>query len=309
LSEGWPSVLAPASPSAAHAASVSWLLIVGAGIVFALVMGVLAWALLRGRRTPAKHWVWLLGAGVLFPATVLSALMVWVYGGDSRSSAPHDERALLVSVTAHNWWWDVRYRDPASGREVRLANEIHLPAGQPVTLALTSHDVIHSFWVPALGGKVDMLPGRVLHLRLASVEAGRYRGQCAEFCGEQHARMALQVVVRDGAGFAQWLAAQGQPAHAPADAHTQRGLQVFNEQRCAACHSVRGLAAESALGPDLTHVGSRLTLGAGTLPNGEAALRSWVADVQRHKPGARMPSAQIDDASLDALAHFLAQLK
>jgi cytochrome c oxidase subunit II len=309
LSDAWPSVLAPASPDAAHAASVSWVLIVGASVVLVIVMAVLAWALWRRRRTAARRVAWLLGAGVAFPGVVLLVLSAWVHWSGVRLDQAHDAQAVVVSVTAHSWWWEVRYREPVSGREIRLANEIHLPAGRPVTLALSSSDVIHSFWVPALGGKVDMLPGRVLHLRLGAAEPGRYRGQCAEFCGEQHARMALHVVVSEEAAFARWLSAQAQPARAPVDERQRQGLRVFNEQRCAACHHLRGLGAESQLGPDLTHVGSRIALGAGTLPNSEQSLRGWVADVQRHKPGARMPSAQIDADSLAALAHFLTQLK
>jgi cytochrome c oxidase subunit 2 len=305
----WPSVLAPASPEAAHAATVSWVLIVGTGLVFAGVMGLLAWALLRRDRTPARAAVWVVGAGIVFPGLVLLALLAWVGWNGIAAARRHDAQALVVNVTAHSWWWDVRYEGAAGGSAVRLANEIHLPAGRPVTLALTSEDVIHSFWVPALGGKVDMLPGRVLHLRLSAVDAGTYRGQCAEFCGEQHARMALHVVAHDGASFERWRAAQAQPALSPMDERMKRGLAVFTEQRCAACHHLRGLGAESQQGPDLTHVGSRIALGAGTLPNSEQALRDWVADVQRHKPGARMPSARIDDESLAALAHFLARLQ
>lgn len=305
------SVLAPASPEAAHAAQVSWVLIVGAGVVFVIVMAALAWALLRRRRdTPASHaGRWLVGAGVVFPTVVLSAFSVWLYTVGPAALAAHDAQAVVVRVTAHGWWWDVRYRDPATGAEVRTANEIHLPAGRPITLALTSADVIHSFWVPALGGKVDMLPGRWLHLRLQSAEVGTYRGQCAEFCGEQHARMALQVVVRDAASFERWLADQARPAAPPAQARAARGLQVYNDRRCSACHAIRGLTPDAALGPDLTHVGSRSMLGAGTLPNDEANLRSWIAEVQQHKRGARMPSSAMDDAALADLAHFLAGLR
>jgi cytochrome c oxidase subunit 2 len=249
------------------------------------------------------------GVGVALPAVVLSGLALWLAASGSGLAPHRDDAALLVRVTARSWWWEVQYVAPDGG--VRTANEIHLPAGRPVTLALTSEDVIHSFWVPALGGKVDMLPGRVLHLRLAAVRAGTYRGQCAEFCGEQHARMALRVVVHEGDGFERWQAREAQPASPPSSALAQQGRQVFEQRRCGACHRVRGLAPDGSgdRGPDLTHVGSRLTLAAGSLPNSEAALHDWVRDVQRHKPGARMPSAPPDDPGTAALAHFLAHLR
>lgn len=303
-----PSVFDAASPQAAHAATVSWVLIVGATAVFVLVMGVLAAALWRQRRGTARARAWL-GVGVVLPAGVLLALTAWLAASADRTAPHRDEAALLVRVTARSWWWEVQYLT-ADG-SVRTANEIHLPADRPVTLALTSDDVIHSFWVPALGGKVDMLPGRVLHLRLAALAPGTYRGQCAEFCGEQHARMALRVVVHAGDGFERWQARERQPASSPSDALAQQGWRVFEQRRCGACHPVRGLAPDGSggRGPDLTHVGSRLTLGAGTLRNGEDALHGWLSDVQRHKPGARMPSSPPDAQGTAALAHFLAQLR
>jgi cytochrome c oxidase subunit II len=216
----------------------------------------------------------------------------------------------VVGVTARLWWWEMHYRDPASGTAFTLANELHLPQGQAVTLGLSSADVIHSFWVPALAGKVDMVPGRVHQLRLQADQAGVFRGQCAEFCGEQHARMALHVRVRPAAEHAAWLAAQAAPAQLPADALARQGLQVYATLRCAACHDLRGLAPGTRIGPDLTHVGSRLHLGAGSVRNGHAGLQRWLADNQHVKPGVRMPSyAQLDAASMAALVEFLAGLR
>ena len=316
-------VLQPAGPVAAVIAEMSWVLMIGAGIVFCVVMAALLGALLRAppprdekRVEPATAADragtrrWIIGAGFIFPVSVLSALLAYSAWRTNALTPPRAAGEPVISVTGHLWWWEVRYRDPARGLDVVLANEIHLPVGRAVTLGLTSADVIHSFWVPALAGKVDMLPGRVHQLRLQADRTGVFRGQCAEFCGEQHARMALHVVAHEPADFERWLQAQARPAQPPRSAQAQRGAQVFAEQRCGACHSVRGLGPSASNGPDLTHVGSRLHLAAGTLPMGDATLRHWLADPQRSKPGARMPSYErLDEASLAALSAFLMQLQ
>jgi len=305
------SVFSPAGTSAASIANLSWVLIIGAALIFAAVMGLLAWAVSRRavhRPVPARLWI--VGGGLVFPALVLGALLVY-----SKLHTPGwlqrpPPGALVVGITAKMWWWELRYRDPASGQEVVLANELHLPVGQPVWLGLSSSDVIHSFWVPALGGKMDMVPGRVDHLMVQADQTGNWRGQCAEYCGEQHARMALQVVAHAPADFDAWLAAQARPAAAADSALRARGREAFMTQRCNACHTVRGVADESRLGPDLTHVGSRLYLGAGTLLNQPGAMAQWVSHTQGIKPGARMPSsADMDAATLQALAAYLEHLK
>ena len=308
-------VFQPAGPVAATIAEVGWVLIVGATLVFCLVMLALVWALMaRGKAretddgTALRRWV--LGAGLVFPTVVLSALLVYAGWRTDALSPPREAEEPVVTVIAHLWWWEVRYRDAARGVDVVLANEVHLPVGRAVTLGLTSRDVIHSFWVPALAGKVDMLPGRTHQLRLQADRPGVFRGQCAEFCGEQHARMALHVVAHEPADFERWLQQQAQPAQPPQAAQAQRGARIFAEQRCGACHSVRGLGPDATLGPDLTHVGSRGHLAAGTLPMGVDTLRDWLADPQRHKPGVRMPSyGQLDGDALTDLAAFLAQLR
>lgn len=305
------SVLAPAGEAAAHITSLSWLLIIGATLIFVFVMALLM-AALRGHAhpRPVSARLWILGGGVLFPLVVLGALLAWTLARTPGWMERPPPGALVVGITAHMWWWEVRYRDPASGREVTLANELHLPAGRPVWLGLSSPNVIHSFWVPALGGKMDMVPGRVAHLMVQVDQPGSWRGQCAEYCGEQHARMALHVVAHAPAGFDAWLAAQARPAVAPEGALLERGREAFLTQRCNACHTVRGVAEESRLGPDLTHVGSRLYLGAGTLLNQPGAMAHWVAHTQDVKPGARMPSSSDMDAqTLAALAAWLEQLK
>jgi cytochrome c oxidase subunit 2 len=304
------SVLAPAGEAAARITSLSWVLIVGAALIFTAVMGLLVWAIrVQGARPPRTR-LWIVGGGMVFPLVVLASLLAWSMARTPGWMERPPPGALVVGITAHMWWWEVRLRDPASGREVTLANELHLPAGQAVWLGLSSADVIHSFWVPALGGKMDMVPGRVSHLMVQVDQPGSWRGQCAEYCGEQHARMALHVVAHTPAAFDAWLAAQAQPAAAPSSALVERGRKAFLQQRCNACHTVRGVAEEGRLGPDLTHVGSRLYLGAGTLRNQPGAMAQWVAHTQSVKPDARMPSStDMDPATLQALAAYLEHLQ
>ena len=221
--------------------------------------------------------------------------------------------AADITITAHMWWWEVRYRDPGAvdGRYIVAANELWIPVGRPVRVALETRDVIHSFWVPQLAGKVDMVPGRITHVTLAADRAGIFRGQCAEFCGTAHARMALHVVAASPEQFAAWRAAQALPAAPGQDEQAQRGQALFLASGCSGCHAIRGLAQSAAAdrGPDLTHVASRGWLAAGTLPNDTAALRHWLAATQHLKPGARMPAFEhLAPRDLDALAAFLAQL-
>lgn len=308
------SVLSPAGAAASTIANLSWVLMLGAAIIFAGVMSLLAWAVWRRTGTQpgraVRPLLWVVGGGVAFPLLVLSSLFIYSHWRTPGWLVQPPPGALIVGVTGHSWWWEVRYRDPASGQEFALANELHLPVGRPLLLGLSSLDVIHSFWVPALSGKMDMVPGRVNHLRVEADKAGVYRGQCAEYCGEQHARMALHVVASPPADFDAWLAAQAAPAKAPTTPLLVRGQQAFLTQRCNACHTVRGVAQESRLGPDLTHVGSRLYLGAGTLANQGGNMARWVAHTQDVKPGARMPSSgDMDAATLQALAAYLEHLQ
>jgi cytochrome c oxidase subunit 2 len=305
-------VLQPAGPVAAEVAALAWLLIVGATLVFGIVMALL-WRALAARGVPAERHLlrrWIMAGGLVFPGVVLGALLAhasWRSRDLALPRAPHNE---VISVVARSWWWQVRYRHPHGGPDVLLANEIHIPVGRPVTLGLASADVIHSLWIPALAGKVDMVPGRTHRLRLQADRPGVYRGQCAEFCGTQHARMALHVVAHEPADYARWLAAQARPAALPTDALAARGLEQFRQLQCPACHDVRGLASGLALGPDLTHVGSRLRLGAGSVANDRDTLAQWVAHSDAAKPGVRMPSyAHLDAAALQALAAFLDQLE
>lgn len=301
-------VLQAAGEAARAIETVSWVLIAGGCAIFVFVMLLLAWSL-RRREGPVRARLWVVGGGLVFPGVVLAALFAWQLPMTPSWKPMPPADALVVGVTGHMWWWDVRYRD-ASGATVRTANEIRIPAGRPVYLALDSADVIHSFWVPALAGKIDMLPGRLQHLLLKADQPGTWRGQCAEFCGEQHARMAVHVVAMEPAAFDAWLQAQARPAVAAVTPRAQAGHQAFVANRCDACHAVRGVTAEGRLGPDLTHFGGRMHLAAGTLPNTDEGRREWIAHVQRVKSGARMPSYErLDDATLGAISEWLGSLQ
>jgi cytochrome c oxidase subunit II len=303
------SALQPAGPAALAIADIAWVMFIGGAVVLVGVMAVLIHAVRRGQSV-VRPRRWLLGAGIAFPLTVLAALIAYSQWRSSELRADPPANALQIGVTGRMWWWEVRYRDPATGAEIVTANEIRVPVGRPVYLGLTSADVIHSVWVPALAGKMDTVPGRVNRLVFSATELGIYRGQCAEFCGEQHARMGLHVVALAPAAFDAWLAQQAQAATPPETAAQARGRDTFLAQRCNACHTVRGVSEESRLGPDLTHVGSRLTLGAGALANNPRAMAQWITQVQSIKHGARMPAnTDMDADTLAALADYLAHLK
>jgi cytochrome c oxidase subunit 2 len=319
VSEPLQSVLHPAGADAEVVEQFAWVLFGAGTLIFIAVMVLLALSL-RRHAEPLRPGLWIAGGGVVFPVVLLTGLLGWSTWRSAQlapqGSAQLTDKALAISVTARMWWWEVHYRDPASGREIATANEIRIPAGRTVYLGLNAADVIHSLWVPALAGKRDMIPGRVTGLTLRADKPGVYRGQCAEYCGAQHAHMALHVVALAPAEFEAWLAHQATPARAPAAtpaatpgsdaALPARGREVFLEQRCQSCHTIRGVAEGARLGPDLTHVGSRLQIGAGMLRTHRGALAGWVADPQSLKPGVFMPAASgIDGESLRALAAYL----
>jgi cytochrome c oxidase subunit 2 len=303
------SVLATASDGARLIGDLTIALTIGAVLVFLLVMVLLARGV-RSRPTPVNARRWIVGGGLVFPGVVLTVLLVeGVRIGEALSHNP-DLEGMEVEVIAHRWWWELRYRSPLGVEQVVLANELHLPADCAVVLNLTTQDVIHSFWVPALGGKVDMIPGHRNQLAIHATQPGRYRGQCAEYCGTQHSNMALEVVVESPEAFRTWLLNQAAPAVAAADPQRQRGQQVFVENGCSSCHTIRGIGAAGALGPDLTHLASRRMLAAATLPNNAASLIAWILDAQHLKPGNLMPSmpAPEQPEDLHALAAYLGSL-
>lgn len=290
---------------------------VGAALLLLLVLVLLALALagaLRRGETRAAWRGWILGLGVLLPVLVLGALLVANLRQIEHDAAAAPPDALVIGVTGRLWWWELRVHPDDGGPPVVLANELVLPVGRPVRLALASEDVIHSLWIPAFGTKLDLVPGRLQHLLLRADRPGRWSAPCAEFCGEAHAGMVLEVRALAPPEFAAWLANQRRTARAPAGALQQRGRAAFLAQRCDACHTVRGVAAATLPGPDggpdLTHLASRARLAAGTLVNDAAGLRAWLVGVQRLKPGARMPSyGHLDAATLDALVAYLGSLQ
>jgi cytochrome c oxidase subunit 2 len=301
------SVLAPAGPVADSIATLAWLLFAGGGAVTLAVVAFAAWAAFATARP--RHWLardaTVLALGLAFPFATVTAMAIHSLAL-AREMAPADDRgALVIEVTGEQWWWRVRY--PQAG--IELANEIHVPVGREVVMSLMTADVIHSFWVPRLAGKVDMVPGRVNHLRIVAEETGVHRGQCAEYCGGAHAFMAFHVVAQTRDAFAQWLERERAPATPPTEALAVRGQQAFLQAGCGACHAVRGTPAAGGIGPDLTHVGSRLALAAGMFPNHVGTMAGWIASSQHHKPGNRMPSfTGFTGAELRAVATYLAEL-
>jgi cytochrome c oxidase subunit 2 len=303
------STLHPAPGSAASAVDELGLVLYAGAAVILTVVSILAIAgVIAGpRRVEANRW--LLVGGLVLPGILLVALFLHALGVGHALVAHEDPDALRIHVTGKQWWWEVRYED-GSDEGVLLANELHIPLGRSVEILLGSSDVIHSFWVPALAGKVDMIPGRTTRIVIRADEAGTWRGQCAEYCGAQHALMAFYVVAEPAAAFDAWLARQARDATAAADPEWQRGEQAFLRAGCADCHAIRGTAADGRLGPDLTHVGSRRALGAGTLGNHVGTMGGWIAGTQDIKPGSHMPSTRtLTGPELRALASWLASLE
>jgi cytochrome c oxidase subunit 2 len=313
LAERLQSAVDPRGAAAADLATLWWVMFVGAVLIFVGVMALVLLGTLRPRASaPARLLI--IGGGLVFPAVTLTLLLVYTVNVGARLMAPPPDDALTIDVTGHMWWWDVRYRGAGGEPELVTANELRIPVGRPVHLRVRSNDVIHSFWVPSLAGKIDMIPGRTNVITFQADAPGTYRGQCAEFCGLQHAQMALHVVAEEPAAWEDWferqrrLGATGERFLTP---RQQRGRDVFVDAGCGSCHALRGVSDPPAgLAPDLTLVGARPSLGAGTLPNSVGHLAAWIAGSQSIKPGNRMPSFHtLDGPSLTALADFLAAQK
>lgn len=300
----------PRGTSARQLDVLFWTMVVAGGAVFALVAVLLARAA-RGRsdgdepgdRELASTRL-VLGGGVVLPIVILVPLTVMMLVVGNRLS-PRLGDAYDVTVIGHQFWWEVHYPDA----DVVTANEIHIPTGTTVRVRLESADVIHSFWVPQLAGKIDMIPGQSTEVLIDADEPGTYLGHCAEFCGVQHARMRFLVVAQRPADFEEWLAHQASDAATPSDASTRRGADTFAEVGCAACHTVRGTDALGTLGPDLSHVAGRSTLGAATVPNDRGQLGGWIADPQAVKPGNLMPPTPLTAEQLHDLIAYLESLE
>jgi cytochrome c oxidase subunit 2 len=284
------------------------------GLVYLLVVGLLAAIVVRHRRRPApdeplveheesSRWIWL--GGLALPLVVISAVLAFSASSLTALGQPDRDPRRTIEVIGHRWWWEVRYPDDG----IVTANEIVIPVGQPVTIRLRTRDVIHSFWVPELSRKVDMTPGRVGSVGITAERPGLFRGECAEFCGLQHARMTFRVRALAPRRFEAWRAGAAQPAAAPATATARAGLRVFLSSTCAACHTITGTPARGQVGPDLTHLATRLTIAGGTLENNRGNRAGWISDPQAIKRGALMPPAELDGAELQALLDYLETLE
>jgi cytochrome c oxidase subunit 2 len=256
----------------------------------------------------SRSYAVVLGA-TLVTVVILFGLLLMDVLADREVSSPAPENALVIKVTGHQWWWELRYESRDPSEIVKTANELHIPTNVPVKFELNSVDVIHSFWVPNLHGKKDLIPGHPTNTWFVAKRPGIYYGQCAEFCGYQHAHMRLVITAEPQQQFDDWLERQRQAAPEPANDQQRRGLQVFTGGTCVMCHSVQGTPARASVGPDLTHFASRQWLGAGALPNTAGDLAQWIRDPQAHKPGVRMPQHPFNDPDLNALVAYLETLK
>jgi cytochrome c oxidase subunit 2 len=302
-----------ASPEADRITSLHGLNFGICAAVFVLVMGFLAASLLResGRQSAEgdrRRGIAVALAAALSCLLLLVLLTASVLAGRFIST-PSGPNALEIQVIGHQWWWEVHYPAVGPSQEVVTANEIHVPVGRPIRLLLSTGDVIHSFWVPNLNGKRDLIPGRLTTLTLQARREATYDGRCAEFCGYQHAHMGFQVVAQTPAEFETWLAEQRRPAVEPVAEASVRGLRVFLSGPCTLCHTIRGTPALGHKAPDLTHVASRATIAAATLPNTPGHLAGWIADAQRIKPGNRMPPNILASTDLLDLVAYLRSLR
>jgi cytochrome c oxidase subunit 2 len=314
-------VLGALGPQALHIERLWWLTLIICTVVFIAVLAAVAWALFRAPRAdlttppdlapltqPERGAALAVVTAITLCALLLVVLTIASFRTD-RALASLGPPSLQIEVTGHQFWWEVRYEDADASRSFTTANEIHIPVGQPVLIKLKADDVIHSLWVPNLSGKKDLIPGREATLTLQADEPGTYRGQCAEYCGVQHAKMALLVIADPPQQYEAWAAAERKPAREPAAGLARRGHELFVSGRCGMCHAVLGTTAGARLGPDLTHFASRQTLAAGTRPNTVGHLAGWILDPQSVKPGANMPANPMPPEELHALLAYLGTLR
>ena len=323
MTGGLHDVLAPAGPQAAALSHLWWLTLMVCVLVFVPVLAALAYTVWRAPRgTKGTHapdlalidrseprlrrWVTL---GVAVSTVLLLGLLVASFFTDRELARLPLADAVHVELTAYQFWWDARYDDAEPSRIFTTANELHVPVGRPIVLTLRAGDVIHSVWVPSLQGKKDLIPGRESTLAFRADRAGVYRGQCAEFCGMSHANMLLRLVVEPTDAFERWVAAQRAPAVEPSSGSAAAdGKALYARSACVGCHTIAGVST-GVLGPNLTHVGSRATIAAGSLPNTKATLTAWIRDAPALKPGAKMPPFGLGEADADAIAEYLLSLK
>jgi cytochrome c oxidase subunit II len=307
------SALDPAGPQAARIHDLWWLMFAVCTAVFLAVVGVLLYAILHSRPDEAdvagpeaerRMTTVVTGATAMTVVILFALLVVSIFAGRGLST-PSAPDPVTLEVIGHQWWWEVHYVDAVPSQRIVTANEMHIPVGRPVVLQLTSQDVIHSFWAPNLRGKRDLIPGHTTTISFQADKPGVFRGQCAEFCGYQHAHMAFLIVAESPDQFAAWLDEQRRPAAQPADAVQEKGQTVFLSSSCVLCHTIRGTPAGGKVAPDLTHLASRRTIAAGTLPNTPGHLAGWIIDPQNIKPGTNMPPTNLDPEDLQALLAYL----
>ena len=309
--DGPQSALDPQGPQARELERLWWIMAAGAVLIWLFVIGC---AIYAARIRPTEHedfagTVFIVGGGVALPVVVLSSLLIYSFLL-AREPVAIPGNGVRIEVIGKQWWWEVRYFPPGADEPVIGANEVRLPAGQPVEVLLRATDVIHSFWLPNLAGKTDMIPGRVNRMVIQADAPGTFRGQCAEYCGGPHALMAFYAVAMAPADFAAWLEDEARPARTPDEPFLLEGRELFLASGCGACHTIRGIDADGRLGPDLTHVGGRRSLAAGILPNNVGTLAGWIADAQHIKPNNKMPSFNtFSGEELRALAAYLASLR
>ena len=313
------SALHAAGPLAERTAHLWWLAFWLASGVYVVVLGMLWWAMARARRREREGAVLDEGGeqrmtkGVTYGIAaaiviLLTFLVADLSVGRTLSPIPITQ-PLTIELTGKQWWWQATYADTSVHGRFTTANEIHVPVGTPVLFLLSAQDVIHSLWVPSLAGKKDMIPGYTQSFWFTADTAGIYRGQCAEFCGMQHAKMALFIVAEPHEQYRAWVARQQQPSSIPTDSAPMRGKSLLLGGTCVMCHAIEGTPAGSHAGPDLTHLASRRTIAAGSLPNTRETLRAWITDPQRIKPGAKMPATAFAPNDMNALLSYLESLK
>jgi cytochrome c oxidase subunit II len=302
-------VLHPHSHAEHEISLLWWVMFVGSCIGLALVGFLLLLGWIRRNRASLPFGLgeragtgFVIGLGIALPIALLSALFFWsdVFVIRSTAAPRPSSTAMTVRVIGHQWWWEIRY----PGTPAVTANELHLPTNTRVNVLGTTQDVIHSIWLPELNRKIDVIPGRVNRLLLDADRAGTYQGECSEFCGLQHAHMLLYATAQPRAQFEAWLRHEGRPASA-----SGTGAQLFVRAGCGNCHQIRGTNAIGQVGPDLTHVGSRRTLAAGTIPNDRADLEAWIRNPQHAKPGAKMPELHLSQQELTALTDYVERLR
>jgi cytochrome c oxidase subunit 2 len=313
-------MMAPAGPAAQRIASLGWFVLITFSVVTVVMWILVFWLAARRKGDLVSHLPfdapedrrWIVIGGFTIPVLILATIfivMLRTMSAFPMGDGEMNPTGANVRVTGHQWWWEVEYLQGGVHEHVTAANEIHIPTGTPIDIELRAHDVIHSFWVPRLHGKVDLIPNMVNRIRLQADQPGTYRGECAEYCGPQHAHMILYVVAHQPADYQSWLRHAREPAAVPTDAFAARGEQVFMANQCALCHTIHGTGAYGRVGPDLTHVGARLGIAANTLTNDPASLEAWVTHAQSLKPNAQMPTiTAFAGEDLRALVTYLRSL-